>query len=146
MGLQLPCHGHDGRPGPAGPCPGKRSPGRRKRSPPAAAKMAVDTATELLFLDTFKHQSAEVRRRGPAARLAEREGAKERPRGRVPPSGGFLSLLPAGGSGLGVREERGRGRGSGGLRVLGLREKEPGGAAAASRSFMERLGTPELYA
>lgn len=26
--------------------------------------MAVDTATELLFLDTFKHQSAEVTRRG----------------------------------------------------------------------------------
>lgn len=26
--------------------------------------MAVDTATELLFLDTFKHQSAEVMRWG----------------------------------------------------------------------------------
>lgn len=94
------------RHGPGGPCPGKRSPGLRKRFPPAAAKMAVDTATELLFLDTFKHQSAEVRRRG----SAEGEKREKTALGKGPAEqGGFLSLLPAGSSGLGDGEERGRG-------------------------------------
>lgn len=68
--------------------------------------MAVDTATELLFLDTFKHQSAEVRRRG----SAEGEKREKTAPGKGPAEqGGFLSLLPAGSSGLGDGEERGRG-------------------------------------
>lgn len=41
-----------------GELPRKSSPG-----PPPAANMAVDSSMELLFLDTFKHPSAEVRLR-----------------------------------------------------------------------------------
>lgn len=91
--------------------------------------MAVDTATELLFLDTFKHQSAEVRRRG----SAEGEKREKTAPGKGPAEqGGFLSLLPAGSSGLGDWEVR-EGDGVRGLRVVGLcGEKEPGGAAAAA--------------
>lgn len=43
-----------------GELPRKSSPG-----PPPAADMAVDSSMELLFLDTFKHPSAEVRPRDP---------------------------------------------------------------------------------
>lgn len=43
-----------------GELPRKSSPG-----PPPAADMAVDSSMELLFLDTFKHPSAEVRLRDP---------------------------------------------------------------------------------
>lgn len=48
-----------GRPGPGW----SADPGSALSRPTAAANMAVDSATELLFLDTFKHPSAEVRRR-----------------------------------------------------------------------------------
>lgn len=63
--------------------------------------MAVDTATELLFLDTFKHQSAEVTRRG-------RWGRRSHPR---LPSSWLLPAASCPPRGLpGPRRLRGTGR------------------------------------
>lgn len=55
-----------------GELPRKSSP-----RPPPAANMAVDSSMELLFLDTFKHPSAEVRLRDPIP---------TRPLSRAPPA------------------------------------------------------------
>lgn len=80
-----------------GELPRKSSPG-----PPPAANMAVDSSMELLFLDTFKHPSAEVRLRDPISiRLlssgtpAVESGVSS---GRCPPSvalGGPLVHTPS---------------------------------------------------
>lgn len=73
-------------------------------SPLSRAKMAVDTATELLFLDTFKHQSAEVTRRGrpgPPPRSSSR--CCRRPPARA-------GAFPGGGGGWGARSGAGRAR------------------------------------
>lgn len=62
-----------------GVLPRKSSPG-----PPPAADMAVDSSMELLFLDTFKHPSAEVRLRDPTSTRPVISGTPAAESGVVP--------------------------------------------------------------